>query len=448
MKKFASDNSQQDNVSESYRNPKNLTCYTKSSPDSGLLARIELIVKVGPFMERENEKGLSHFVEHMSIDHLTFPYLKRCEHLSSEVPTSFHRAYTSFNETVYLFTQYRKDEKTDSIFVTRALSAIREILSGEMLSADSIERVRDDVRKEYDSFDTGKETAVKALFRDEFPELRLPIGDILLIDNFGFEDVVHFHRQWYTMNNAAIVICSNLEQEQVAEIVRHEFSDTQINVHESKEIHIDIEDVEDAANHPCEVTCHKSEKNREDDEKRLYFISKSKRSLTSDDEYVESLVVIDLTLEIIRIINGDIRIDGSLFVEEIDTAAEIFSHDWHLIRIRITLMKKTEGIPIITNCLKEMNFNENDYQVAKERYTNRVDNYLELLANSAKNHRQFMHESVQNFLYDEPILDIDTEVKYARQALLNISYEDVKKCADFIMKNLTLISPSFTGFQH
>ena len=183
------------------------------------IASINLGVKVGAIYESLEEKGISHFIEHMLFKGTNKRNNEELESLGGE-----YNAYTDYNSTVYTISCLSEelenacillgDMITSSNFPEEEIERERGVILAEMrTSKDDIEdlsfkRVNEVAFNSsplrYDV--TGLEEVVKGLKRD---------------------DIKRFYNKYYTPKNSLITMVSSMEHEDAKELISREFSNWQ-----------------------------------------------------------------------------------------------------------------------------------------------------------------------------------------------------------------------------
>ncbi|MEO2506879.1 pitrilysin family protein [Clostridium paraputrificum] len=187
------------------------------------IASINLGVKVGAIYESLEEKGISHFIEHMLFKGTN---KRNNEELNDELEAlgGEYNAYTDYNSTVYTISCLSEelenacillgDMITSSNFPEEEIERERGVILAEMrTSKDDIEdlsfkRVNEVAFNSsplrYDV--TGLEEVVKGLKRD---------------------DIKRFYNKYYTPKNSLITMVSSMEHEDAKELINREFSNWQ-----------------------------------------------------------------------------------------------------------------------------------------------------------------------------------------------------------------------------
>ncbi|MFT5265221.1 MAG: zinc protease [Polaribacter sp.] len=190
-------------------------------------AELRLALNAGAMQEDEDQRGLAHFVEHMAFNGSTnFKKSELVDYLET-VGTRFGpdlNAYTSFDETVYML-QVRTDEKE---LLDKGLLVIEDWAGGVAFDNEEIDKERGVVESEWRSGLSAQER----LFNTWFPVMyqgsryaeRLPIGKMDVIKNANYETVKRFYRDWYRPDLMAVIVVGDFDLNAMEADIKKRFS--------------------------------------------------------------------------------------------------------------------------------------------------------------------------------------------------------------------------------
>ncbi|MDF1812416.1 MAG: insulinase family protein [Verrucomicrobiales bacterium] len=169
---------------------------------------LRLHVDAGSLMEKDNQQGLAHFLEHMAFNGTTNFEAGKMVKYFQRLGMGFGNhtnAHTSFNETVYKLELPNTEEKT----LDDSFKLLRDYADGMQLPAAEIERERGIIMSEKRSRDSvGWRTFVEQI-KFAFPEHlisdRMPIGIEEVIQGAPRERFVEFYNDWYTPNRMVLI---------------------------------------------------------------------------------------------------------------------------------------------------------------------------------------------------------------------------------------------------
>lgn len=187
------------------------------------IASINLGVKVGSIYESLEEKGISHFIEHMLFKGTN---KRNNEELNDELEAlgGEYNAYTDYNSTVYTISCLSEelenacillgDMITSSNFLEEEIERERGVILAEMrTSKDDIEDL---------SFKRVNEVAFNS------SPLRYDVTGLEeVVKGFKRDDIKRFYNKYYTPKNSLITMVSSMEHEEAKELISREFSNWQ-----------------------------------------------------------------------------------------------------------------------------------------------------------------------------------------------------------------------------
>lgn len=183
------------------------------------ISSINVGIKVGSLNESKNEKGISHFIEHMMFKGT----IKRgFEKLNDDLESlgGEYNAYTDYSITVYSISCLEEelgnaiellgDMVTNSVFLQEEIEKERGVILAEMkASMDSVEDL---------SFKRVNEIAFgKSCLRYDVA------GTEKNVKKFTRKDLISYYEKHYIPNNALITMVSSLEHEEALEKIKENF---------------------------------------------------------------------------------------------------------------------------------------------------------------------------------------------------------------------------------
>ena len=191
-------------------------------------ASLRLRIDAGSLMERDDQKGLAHFMEHMAFngsdDIPENELIRTLERLGLSFGADTN-ASTSFDETVYKLDLPRTDEET----VETSLNILREMSDKATLAADAIDRERGVVLSEERTRDGPAMRAIRArlafMMRGQLVPDRFPIGDTSVLQNAPRDLFAQFYDTWYRPSRATLVAVGDFDVDQMETRIRNAFGD-------------------------------------------------------------------------------------------------------------------------------------------------------------------------------------------------------------------------------
>ncbi|WP_299336795.1 pitrilysin family protein [uncultured Psychroserpens sp.] len=204
-----------------------LTYYIQNNGKPEDKVELRLAIKAGSILETEDQRGLAHFMEHMNFNGTTnFKKNELVDYLQS-IGVEFGadlNAYTGFDQTVYILPIPSDDpEKLDKGF-----QILQDWAGGALLTAEDIDEERGVVIEEYRTR-LGAATRMQSKYLDKIAYNskyadRLPIGTKENLENFKYESLRNFQKDWYRPNLMAVIAVGDLDVETLEKKIKDNFS--------------------------------------------------------------------------------------------------------------------------------------------------------------------------------------------------------------------------------
>ena len=206
--------------------PNGLTYYIRRNGRPEKRVMLQLAVKAGSVDEADDQQGLAHFLEHMAFNGTR--RFKPGELIAALESTGARmgphvNAYTSFDETVYMF-QLPTDKAG---VVEKGVQALADFAGGMTLDPAEIDKERGVVVEEW----RGGLGAGSRLRDQQIPVLyykskyaeRLPIGKPEVLKTFKPDRLRDFYRTWYRPDRMAVVAVGDIEPAAIESLITQEF---------------------------------------------------------------------------------------------------------------------------------------------------------------------------------------------------------------------------------
>lgn len=209
--------------------PNGLTYYIRKNVEPKNRAELYLVNKIGSIVENEDQQGLAHFTEHMAFNGTKdFPKNELVGYLQ-KAGVRFGadlNAYTGFNQTVY-----QLPLPTDSVAVFEKGFDILSNWAGYVSFDDKEidqERgviVEEDRQRGKNAQERMSKQLLPVLLANSRYANRIPIGKIDILQNFKYETIKQFYKDWYRPNLQAIVAVGDFDVAKVEGLIKANFSD-------------------------------------------------------------------------------------------------------------------------------------------------------------------------------------------------------------------------------
>ena len=189
------------------------------------ISSINIGVKVGALNESLNEKGISHYIEHMlfkGTENRTFQKLNDdLEALGGE-----YNAYTDFSQTVYSISCLEDELKS-------AIEILSDMLICSKFPEEEIEKERGVILAEIrSSKDSVEDFSFKKINEVAFKNSSLRYDVAGLDENvkrFNKKELYDYYKKYYIPNNSLITMVSSLSHEEAFEEISKRFSNWEAN---------------------------------------------------------------------------------------------------------------------------------------------------------------------------------------------------------------------------
>lgn len=189
------------------------------------ISSINIGVKVGALNETLNEKGISHYIEHMlfkGTENRTFQKLNDdLEALGGE-----YNAYTDFSQTVYSISCLEDELKS-------AIEILSDMLICSKFPEEEIEKERGVILAEIrSSKDSVEDFSFKKINEVAFKNSSLRYDVAGLDENvkrFTKKELYNYYKKYYIPNNSLITMVSSLSHEEALEEISKHFSKWEAN---------------------------------------------------------------------------------------------------------------------------------------------------------------------------------------------------------------------------
>ena len=184
------------------------------------ISSINLGIKVGAMYESLEEKGISHFVEHMLFKGTE---TRKNEKLNEELENlgGEYNAYTDYESTVYTISCLSEE-------IENATNLIADMAINSNFLEDEIEKERGVVLAEIrTSKDDIEDLTFKKVNEIAFDKSSLKYdvtGTEENVKKFTREDIYRFYKKYYTPKNALITLVSSMEHEDALKMIKDNFS--------------------------------------------------------------------------------------------------------------------------------------------------------------------------------------------------------------------------------
>ena len=204
-----------------------LTYYIKNNGKPEDKVELRLVVNAGSILEDDDQQGLAHFMEHMNFNGTkNFKKNELVDYLQSiGVKFGAHlNAYTSFDETVYILPIPSDDPEK----LEKGFQVIEDWAHNALLTPEQIDGERGVVLEEYRLGKGADERMMqeylpKMLYGSKYAK-RLPIGKKEVLENFEYESLKRFYKDWYRPDLMAVMAVGDVDVATLEKKIKDHFS--------------------------------------------------------------------------------------------------------------------------------------------------------------------------------------------------------------------------------
>lgn len=371
-------------------------CNEKDTPD----VKIHLLIKIGSKSEKPQEIGVSHFLEHMC---LAFNKAKFKEHRVC--------GYTSFEEINFCIYS-----KADNKSIHEAIDIVEGIFTGEIIDKDQLEDVRSDIASEwYKQMEGDYFRKRNRIYSKLLPHSlleRLPIGSLTNINKMDINTLYQFHNDYFVTELAALICVGDFSNIDIECVIREKFKNVirrtpgvrRVLSTDSESKYLIINNGYTQGEIAYEI--YTLQKNR--------FISQI--------QYCKNYLIEELVYLLLQrlITENDIQCTKYRYYKNRITA------EYEILSVELKL-KDEMPIQVIQNLIDRSLLSSSNFTVSNDlllKITRQIDEKVQEFKSQRNNLAQ---ECVNNYLFDEPILSWQDEVKIMKEILPKITVEDIRK---------------------
>ncbi|HEX8019645.1 M16 family metallopeptidase [Mucilaginibacter sp.] len=208
--------------------PNGFTYYIRHNEEPKKRVTFYLANKIGSVLEDDSQRGLAHFMEHMSFNGTkNFPKNELVSYLQKSGVRfgADLNAYTSFDETVY---QLPIPSDNPEI-LKNGIQIMRDWAQDATLDPTEIDKERGVVLEEKRLGKGAQERMQRAylpvILNHSRYSLRLPIGTDEVLNNFKPEAIKRFYHDWYRPDLQALIVVGDIDVNEMEKVVKAKFSD-------------------------------------------------------------------------------------------------------------------------------------------------------------------------------------------------------------------------------
>ncbi|MEI6091445.1 MAG: insulinase family protein [bacterium] len=204
-----------------------LSYYIRKNSKPENFAKFRLVVKTGAIQEDDDQTGLAHFIEHMAFNGTkNFPKNELVDFLQ-KAGMRFGpeiNASTSMEQTLYELPVFLKDQA----FLESAFQILQDWAGNMTLANDMIDGERGVIMSEWRQRFSSQRRLYDAhspiIFKDSKYAKRNIIGDTAILQNFKYDVIKRYYKDWYRPDLMAIVAVGDFDVDKIESMIKKSFS--------------------------------------------------------------------------------------------------------------------------------------------------------------------------------------------------------------------------------
>ncbi|RNL78027.1 insulinase family protein [Sinomicrobium pectinilyticum] len=209
--------------------PNGMKYYIKHNEEPKERASFYFAQNVGSVLEKESQRGLAHFLEHMAFNGLDhFPEKSMMEYLEKNGITfgSEINAFTSFDETVY---NISKVPVTNEKLLDSTLLVLHDWSGYLSLTEEEIDVERGVINEEWRTgntpgFRVAEKVYTEGVMKGSVYADRMPIGLMSVVNNFKYDELRDYYKWWYRPDQQAVIVVGDIDVDVMEAKIKEVFS--------------------------------------------------------------------------------------------------------------------------------------------------------------------------------------------------------------------------------
>ena len=203
-----------------------ITYYIRQNDNPKNRIELKLAVNAGSTSEDDDQQGLAHFCEHMAFNGTEKFHKQGIVNFLESIGMKFGaevNAYTSFDETVYRITV-----PTNPVAdIDTGLMILSQWAYYQSLDNAEIDKERGVIHEEW-RLHQGADERMRhiywpIMFKGSKYAYRSPIGTMEVVDNFKYDVLKRFYKDWYRPDLMSVVVVGDFDIKQLEEKIKANF---------------------------------------------------------------------------------------------------------------------------------------------------------------------------------------------------------------------------------
>ena len=412
-----------------------LTYYIRKNAQPEKRAEFYLVVDAGAILENADQNGLAHFTEHMAFNgtkhfkkHQIINYLQSIGmKFGPEI-----NAFTSHDVTAYMLQKVPIDKAENIDTSLLILYDWANEISFEDVEIDN-ERgvIHEEWRTGRSAMERMNKEANKLLFRNSKYAIHDVIGDINIIDNFKYQTVKDFYKDWYRPDLQAIICVGDFDPQVIEKKVKELFGKVPARKDKKERTVFPVPD------HPETLVSINSDKEspynmiqvvyKHDPvtpENNIGYVREQMK-----EELYNSMMNARFT-ELLQSENPPFNYAVSMYTNLVKSKDAYMGF---AVSKNETLMAALENLLIENQRVLQHGFTEGELQRAKDAMITKVENQYN--ERNKRNSDEYVWEYFSNFLQQDPVTSIESYFNITKQVVPGISLQEMNQLPSKYLRN-------------
>jgi len=412
--------------------PNGLTYYIRHNDFPKNRVQFHIAQKVGSVLEEPEQRGLAHFLEHMSFNGTkNFPgdenglgILPWCEEHGLKFGVDIN-AFTAMDKTVYKIINVPADQ---TAVVDSCILILHDWSHDLLLSDKEIDKERGVILEELRSRDNAQMRSIQKIAEQVYGDQKyadcLPGGSMDIVANFKYDTLRRYYHKWYRPDLQGIIIVGDIDPAKIEAEIKKTFADIKAPVNPAERVYYPVADHDD----PIVAIASDKEATRSTASYEFVYKAPTREERTSMNyllgEYLSDLAVSMLDQRYSEITNKSNApfvaagsSDSSFLLSEMVTnsfgSRAILKEDNILGGIKAMIVELERA--------KRFGFTASEYARARAEYLLSVENaYKE---REKQTNTELAQTCIDNFISGEPMPSIEQYYTLINQIAPNIPVE-------------------------
>lgn len=434
-----------------------LTYYIRHNAKDENKAHFYIAQKVGSIQEKDHQRGLAHFLEHMCFNGTEkFPGNKLKDYLEN-IGVKFGNdlnAYTSIDETVYNINNVPVNIEGA---IDSCLWILHDWADGLLLEEEEIDKERGVIHEEWRQRSNAALRMYDIILPIMYPNnsryaYRMPIGIMEVVDNFPYEALREYYEEWYRPDLQGIIIVGDIDVNKIEKKIKKIFSTIKKAKNPTERVYFPVEDNEGI------VFAHATDKEQQTYTMRIMFKhDATPREEKDSRKTLEESVVRSYAINMLNSRFGEIitRENPPYLGAGVGYGHFIMSATKEAFSVNVSCKAEQvmQAIPmVLTEVERARRYGFTESEFAREK-TSRISGLDQWYAGRKERRNDyFVDMYVRNFLDNAPMMSDEDDYVISKEVLESVTLESVNKVLPSLIRenNIAIytMAPEKEGVQY